>query len=220
MGKGAGKVEETEYQKAIGKRAGAEWNRYQDVFVPVENEYIRQSKNMNSKETYKGVEGDVNLNARSANDAVTAQVEKSMNAAGINPNSGKATGTINNISTTNMGNQDQVAGQGQHSATERYIGNQQNVVAMGQGQKTTATAGLQDIARASGRKATDSAIREANAVSIPAVAAGVGASALAGTSAGREGLSNVGKNIKAGLSESGGVPIGATNQGGYGTRMA
>lgn len=222
-GGGSNKIEETEYQKSLGQTAAKEWNRYQDVFVPVENEYIRQAGNMNSKDTYNKVAGDVNLNATVANDAATNRVEHSLNAAGVNPNSGKATGAEVGLSTSSMGNQNQVTAQGQHSATERYIGNQQNVVAMGQGQKTTATAGLQDIAQASGRKAINAANNEANRISIPATIAGGAAAGLAGTDDGREWLGNLGKNmqknIQAGFSESGGVPIGAINQGGYGTTI-
>ncbi|MGF1835124.1 hypothetical protein [Photobacterium sanguinicancri] len=195
MGKSAGKVEETEYQKALGQTAGKEWNRYLDVFVPVENEYKRQAGNMNSKDTYNQVSGDVNLNATVANDAASKRVEHSLNASGINPNSGKATGAGVGLSTSNMENQDQVAAQGQHSATERYIGNQQNVVAMGQGKKTTVTAGLQDIAQASGRKAINAANNEANRISIPATIAGGAAAGLVGTEDGQKWLGDTGKKI-------------------------
>ncbi len=211
MSKSAPKAEETEYQKQLASTAAQEWNRNQDVFVPVENEYKREAAQMGSDQTYNKVAGDIHLGAKTANSNMSNQVQKGLNQSGINPNSGKAATIQNQIIDTGMGNENQTQGQGQFSATQRYVGNTQNVVGIGQGQKATATAGLQDIAQASGQKAINDARTEANKVSIPAAIAGTGASLIAGSDKAQEYLGNVGKNIKSGLSDFGGTNLGAKN---------
>ncbi len=197
MSKGPEKVKETAAQSRAVKNAGNEWNRYQDVFVDVENRYKDIAEKMGDEGNYEQIAGAANTTANSATAAAVDQTEKGLASRGINPNSGKATTAINDIVTNSANNESQTAAQGEHNVTERYTGNLQNVMAMGQGQKTTATAGLNDIAEASGRKARADAINEANAVSIPAAVVGTGASLLAGTEAGQ----NMVKDASQGLSD-------------------
>ncbi len=178
MGKGAEKVEETKEQKQYAKIAAEQWNRYQDAFVDVENEYIRQAHEMGDEQNYDKITGAVNTTSNSATSTALKDVQKGLSSRGINPNTGKATSITNDIVTNGANKESQTAAQGNHSVTQRYTGNLQNVVAMGQGQKTTATAGLQDIAAASGREARNSAMASASEASIPAAAAGIAASYL------------------------------------------
>ncbi|HHP0484950.1 TPA: hypothetical protein ACRZ4F_001607 [Vibrio harveyi] len=196
MSKGPEKVKETPAQRRAVQNAGKEWNRYQDVFVKVENEYKRISESMGDKANYEKIAGAANTTANAATSAAVGQTEKRLSATGVNPNSGKSATAVNDIVTDSGNNEIQTAAQGEHNVTQRYTGNLQNVMAMGQGEKTTATAGLNDIARASGVKARQNAINEANEVSIPAAAVGAGASLLAGSETGQ----NMLKDAKQGLS--------------------
>lgn len=175
MGKGAKKVKETKEQKQYAKIAAEQWNRYQDAFVDVENEYIRQAHKMGDEQNYDKITGAANTTSNSATSTALNDVQKGLSSRGINPNTGKATSITNDIVMSGANKESQTAAQGNHNVTQRYTGNLQNVVAMGQGQKTTATAGLQDIAAASGLEARNNAMIEASEASIPAAAAGIAA---------------------------------------------
>lgn len=189
MGKGPKKVEETEYQKELAKIAAEEWNRYQDVYVPVENAYIEQVKKMGDESNYDTVAGDVHNSFTSAFDQQRDNADRQLKAAGVDPSSGKAASTQNDLINTQMGAESQAVSAGQADTTRRYVGNLSNVVAMGKGQETQAVAGLQDIAAASGRRANQAAINKANQVSIPGALAGAAAAGLS-SKEGREWAQN------------------------------
>lgn len=175
MGKGAQKVKETKEQKQYAKVAAEQWNRYQDAFVDVENEYIRQAHEMGDEQNYDKITGAVNTTSNSATSTALNHVQKGLSSRGINPNTGKATSITSDIVTDGSNKESQTAAQGNHNVTQRHVGSLQNVVAMGQGQKTTSIAGLQDIASASGLAARSNAMTKASEASIPAAAAGIAA---------------------------------------------
>lgn len=188
MSKGPSKVEETKEQKQYAKIAAEQWNRYQDAFVDVENEFIRQVKGMGDEINYDKITGAANTTSNSAASDALKEVQKGLSSRSINPNSGKATSLTNDIITGASNRESQTAAQGNHNVTQRYVGNLQNVVSMGQGQKTVATAGLSDIATASGQTARNNAMIEASEASIPAAAAGIAAAYY-----GNKGLSDTSK---------------------------
>jgi len=181
MGGGGGdnEVKETAYQKELAKVAADEWNRYQEVFVPIENQYIEKVHAMGEEPKYQQVAGDVGLNYQSNFQQARAATDKSMAAAGINPTSGKSATAQNELVQGQLTGENQAASQGQHDTTRAYTGNMQNVVAAGRGQQTQAVNSLQDIAASSGAKARNEAYNKANEVSIPGTALGVGASVAA-----------------------------------------
>ncbi|HDM8198742.1 TPA: hypothetical protein P0E36_004926 [Vibrio harveyi] len=218
MGKGADKQKETSYQKAQAEIFAKEWNDYQDTFVPVENEYMRRAKNMGSEDQYSKVAGDVNTSFNSSYDEAGHQVANGLSKAGVNPSSGKAASAQTNLLEDKLGQENQATSAGQHNATQRYTGNMKNVVAMGKGQQVEATRGLNDIAEASGRRAANKAITEANSVSIPAAIAGAGASALANNPKWTKNAYNA---IKGGLNNAtGGTTLPADNNVGFGLANA
>ncbi len=195
MGKGPEKAKPTADQIAAAEVAAKEWNRYQEVFVPIENEYMRITEKMGDEANYEKIAGAANTTSNSATSSAVNQTQKQLSASGFNPSSGKASSASNDIISGSNANEVQTTAQGQHNVTERFTGNLQNVIAMGRGQATQATAGLNDIAAASARKANQAAIDEANAASIPAAVAGAGASLLTGTDTGKEMLSSAGQGL-------------------------
>ncbi|MEH0079992.1 hypothetical protein V6239_14685 [Vibrio alginolyticus] len=195
MGKGPEKAKPTADQIAAAEVAAKEWNRYQEVFVPIENEYMRITEKMGDEANYEKIAGAANTTSNSATSSAVNQTQKQLSASGFNPSSGKASSASNDIISGSNANEVQTTAQGQHNVTERFTGNLQNVVAMGRGQATQATAGLNDIAAASARKANQAAIDEANAVSIPAAVAGTGVSLLTGTDAGKEMIASAGQGL-------------------------
>lgn len=178
-GGGDNEVKETAYQKELAKVAADEWNRYQDVFVPIENEYIKKVNAMGEEPKYKQVAGDVGLNYQSNFDKARSATEKNMAAGGVDPTSGKASSAQNELIQSQLTGENQAASQGQHDATTSRVGNMANVMASGRGQQATAVNSLQDITAQSGAKARAEAYSKANEVSVPGVALGVAGSAAA-----------------------------------------
>lgn len=197
MGKGPEKVKETSYQKELAKTAANEWNRYQDVFVPVEDNYISQARSMGDESNYETVSGDVNKSFNSSYSKAGEDARKTLYSSGVNPASGKAVSVQNDLAEDQLARESQATSAGQHNATERYTGNLQNVVAMGKGQQTKSIGSLQDIASASGREASQAAFNRANEISYPAAAVGLGASAMA---ANPKWTKNAFSTVKGGLS--------------------
>lgn len=181
MGGGGGdnEVKETAYQKELAKVAADEWNRYQDVFVPIENEYINKVNEMGKEPKYKKVASDVGLNYQSNFQNARSATEKNMAAGGVDPTSGKASSAQNELVQSQLTGENQAASQGQHDATTSRVGHMANVMASGRGQQATAVNSLQDIAAQSGTKARNEAYSKANEVSVPGVALGVAGSAAA-----------------------------------------
>ena len=218
MGKKSDEQKETKYQKELAKVAADQWNDYQDTFVPVENEYIRKTKHMGDESQYDKVAGDINSSFNSSYDEAGRQVDRGLAAAGVNPASGKASGAQTNLIEDKLGKENQTTSAGQHNATQRYTGNMKNVVAIGKGQQAQATAGLQDISAASGRKASSDALYEANKVSLPAAAVGIGTSVMASNP---EWTKNAYSAVKGGVNNAvGGTTLPADNNVGYGLANA
>ena len=184
MGKGSSnEVKETAQQKALADVASQEWNRYQDVFVPLENQFIQKAQGMGAESNYKGLAGTTNTGFNEAYSQAQQQTQKGLNQAGVDPTSGKTTAAMNALAQNQMQEEGQATAQGQHNATQRYTGNLSNVMGMGKGQEKQSVAGLQEISSAATERANQRAINKANEVSIPAAAVGAGAS-LAAANAG------------------------------------
>ncbi|WJT09290.1 hypothetical protein [Vibrio harveyi] len=178
-GGGDNEVKETSYQKELARVASQEWNRNQDVFVPLQNQYIEYSHSMGEKPFYDKVADDTSLAFTSKYGEAQKQANKRLAAAGVDPTSGKAQAVNNELIQDKLGNENQATSQGQQDQTTAYTGNLANVAAMGRGQQTQAVNSLQDVANASGRRAEQNAINKANELSIPGAVAGVGASIAA-----------------------------------------
>ncbi|HCH6137850.1 TPA: hypothetical protein NK184_004352, partial [Vibrio parahaemolyticus] len=136
MGKGPEKAKPTADQIAAAEVAAKEWNRYQEVFVPIENEYMRITEKMGDEANYEKIAGAANTTSNSATSSAVNQTQKQLSASGFNPSSGKASSASNDIISGSNANEVQTTAQGQHNVTERFTGNLQNVVAMGRGQAT------------------------------------------------------------------------------------
>lgn len=209
MGKGPEKVKETAYQKELAKTAANEWNRYQDVFVPIENIYKAQTQDMNDDSQYTKTAGNVNQSFNSSYSKAAEQTRLGLSSAGVNPASGKASAAQTELIEDGLGKENQATSAGQHNTTQRFTGNLQNVVAMGKGQEVRSMAGLNDIAAASGRAAENAARNKASELSIPAAAVGLGASV---TAANPEWAKSAYSTIKGGFQNmTGGESLGANN---------
>ena len=174
-GGGADEVEETEYQKELAKQASAEWDRYQEVYVPLENKYIQDVQKLGSEQTYKDMAGDVNTSYQKSFTEAGDQQRKQLAAAGVDPSSGKSQAARVEMADAQAGGASDATSKAQHNVSQAYTGGLSNVVAMGKGQQTQATAGLQDISQASLNEASQDAILKSQEMSIPGAILGAGA---------------------------------------------
>lgn len=156
MGK-SNEVKETEYEKELAKVYGEEWAYYQKSIVPFENQVIDEAKQANDASVYDDIAENTNLGYKKSFSDASNNALSSMEANGINPNSGKFKNVVSDMAdneasvTSDAKSRSQVAGQ------ERYTGKMSNVMAMGQGQSQEATATLSDIASSSQQKAFNDA---------------------------------------------------------------
>ena len=178
-GGGSSEAKETSEQKELGKVAAEEWNRNQDVFVPMQNEYIKYANSMGDEVFYNKVADDTSLAFNKNFGEAQQQTDKNLAAAGVDPTSGKAASAQSELIESRLANENQATSQGQHDQTQAYTGSLANVAAMGRGQQTQAINSLQDVASASGQRARNDAINKANEVSPVGAALGVGASVAA-----------------------------------------
>lgn len=181
MGGGEDKVEETEYSKELAEIATKEWDKYQESYVPVENQFISRVDKMGKEQTYKDVAGDVSTSYKSSFSDAGKQQDKSLAAAGFDPSSGKSQTARSDMADTEAKTMADATSKAQNNVTQAYTGQLGNVVAMGKGQETQSIQGLQDLSMAATQKANSDAITEANETSIPAAVAGAGASYVANT---------------------------------------
>ena len=57
MGKGAKKLDETEEQRALAEIAAQRFNRYKEVFAPLEDQYIQQVFDVRDQSNYENAGG-------------------------------------------------------------------------------------------------------------------------------------------------------------------
>ncbi|WP_051867686.1 hypothetical protein [Vibrio sp. ER1A] len=176
---GDNEVKETAYQKELAKTAAKEWNRYQDKFVPLENEYIADAHKMGGQAVYDRTAQDTNTAYNAAFSNAGEQTDKHLAASGVDPTSGKRTAAQDSLINSRLEKENQSVSQADQDATNRYTNSLSNVVAMGRGQQTQAVNSLQDVARSSGQKAQNEAINKANEISVPGAVVGAGASIAA-----------------------------------------
>ena len=170
---------ESKAYKALAEQAGTYFNRYQDVFVPLENSYINSVIDIGSENNY-------NKAAGAAGSAFTAQYspellnqQRQMLSQGIDPSSGK-------FQSTNQNNYNKFGtamGLGMADAssnnTDRLFGGMTNLVKMGQGIQAEATKGQIGLAQAAESKARGAAetdfIKSQSNESVAGTATGIAA---------------------------------------------
>lgn len=181
-GGGDNKIEETEMERAQAQVALQRWGDYQNIFKPFENKYMGEVDKMNSA-AQMNMASDLAINpiAKAFADE-GANIQRSMNANGVNPNSGKAIASKNLLGDAQATAEVNASSRTTSTQQDNYVGGLQNIVAMGQGQATSATSGMADVASRAQSYATDAA--RDSMQSDRNLQSGVGALVGAGTSYG------------------------------------
>ena len=151
-GGGGEATKERESQGALAARAATALQRYGEVFVPLENQYISNVLDMDSPENYARVMGRATTQAQGVYEPEIATRQREMMARGLNPNSG----------AYQTGSQALMEAQGRAMAqsgadaglmqTDRKLLGMENIVKMGQGLASDSMQGQIDLGQDRARR--------------------------------------------------------------------
>jgi hypothetical protein len=149
--KGGGdyEVPETEEEKEFSRVSLEKWNRYKDIYRPLEDQYMAKVDNMTSDAAYDRI-GGLTGNAIVANAGSQMDAgNQAMFQGGINPNSGKFMGA--NAALMSKGSKvlSSAVNQANRGLGTEKIARMEGIVNIGQGQASDSVKGLADIAASS-----------------------------------------------------------------------
>lgn len=182
-GGGDNKVKDTPEQRYAAQVAADKWNFSQEKLAPLENQYMANVEDMDSAGRMSYIRGATNQASMGNLSEGLRQVDGQMGLAGINPSSGRWTGTQTDFAEQSAQQGGETLGRAQfHQGAEKITG-LQNIVAMGAGQSTQAQAGLGDIAAQSAATARSDAVNSFNRKSANLQLLGAAGGAAAGLGA-------------------------------------
>lgn len=161
-GKSSGEIKETYDQKVAADVAAKQWALYQDMYVPVENQYISNVQGQNAEAKYSAVSGAANASVASAVSDAQRQNIAALVASGADPSSGRFLSKTADLGAKGAALTGDTKSRAQYSQQSSYLQGMGNVVALGQGQATSATAGFNDIAQNSAEYASSKAQSDLN----------------------------------------------------------
>ena len=172
---GGGKPEQpddTEEAKALAEVAAKRWNRYQEVFVPLENAYIGDVMETRNKGAYDTVGAMASANYGEQFGQANEQLAHEMQQQGVDPSSGVFMGNSAALRKAQAVKQGMGVSGAKVANTDRFYDGLSGIIAMGQGQAGQSIGGLQSLATKAGEKAvTDASNAFSNA---SATRAGIG----------------------------------------------
>jgi len=153
--KSKNRVKETPFEREAARIAAEEWNRYQQVFVPLENEFIQQIQI--GPQDYQFAQGLAAGENRQQFSQAQRGLETQLAAGGVNPNSGRFQGAISDLNTAQ--GQSAAAGvtQANVDTRRRQIRGLNAAIGMGRGQAVQADLGFRRQAAAESQRAISDA---------------------------------------------------------------
>lgn len=177
-GGGSGQIKETEDQKALAKIAADRFKRYQEIYKPVENQYMQEVQKFNEPVRQTQASNKAVADTQSVfGKAIADEVNQRTAQSGANINSGAVQSAINTGATKEAIASADNVNRSQQATQDAYVGGLQSIVGMGNGQASEAIQGMGDIAAASNQKAMNAAVSSHNdrSATRSAIGAGIGA---------------------------------------------
>lgn len=158
--KGGGEVKETAEQRAVAAIAAESFRDYEKRWVPIENEMIRQIRDVDDDIARAG---EVSMSGTTqAFGAMRPAVEKGLAAARAAPGSGRFYDAESGLTVRQGASGGLNMAASRQGMRDRALSNLSNVVAMGRGQEAEALTGLSHQASISGQEAITDAARAAS----------------------------------------------------------
>lgn len=162
MSKGGNQIKETPEQKYLAKVAAEKWNFAQDKLAPLEDKYMASVEQIDSPQKMSYIRGRTMQGQNQGLTETQNALGKRMAANGIDPSSGRATGSENGLALDVAKSGGDTLGRAQFEQGNQKIMGLQNVTAIGQGQSGQAQAGLSGVAQQSSSNAINSATKAFN----------------------------------------------------------
>lgn len=179
-GGGGGEVEPTAEEKALADIATKRYERYEQEFIPAENEFIDSVQSIDEGDSDLAA-GTAAAGSQQAFGKAEGKVTSTQQQAGAAPGSGRHNQAIAGTADEAAASRGQAIAGARRGSTERRLSGLQAVSAIGQGQDAEALNTLSDVAREANRESINdakmaAANRDANAQALGTVV-GAGASA-------------------------------------------
>ena len=175
MGKGS-KVDETEQERALAEIAAQRFNRYREVFAPLEDQYIQQVFDVRNQSNYETAGGIAAAQFQKEFQTGQDKLTDQMIQQGVDPSSGAFQENSAALRRAQAVGQGVGVSGAKVANTDRFYQGLRGVMAIGQGQSADAIEGMAGLARQSQERATtsaESAFNRSSAVR-SGVAAGLG----------------------------------------------
>lgn len=155
-------IKDTPEQRYAAQIAAEKWNYAQSKLAPLEDQYMANVNDMDSAGRMSYIRGVTDQASQNRLSQGLQQIGAQLGQAGINPNSGRWTGTQTDYAEQNAQQGGETMGRAQFQQSAEKVKGLQNIVAMGSGQSTQAQAGLNDIASQSAANAQNQAMNSFN----------------------------------------------------------
>lgn len=160
--KGGGGVEETADEKEQARVNIEMWDRYDNFWSKFEDQYMDNVDAQNTDAAYDFAEGTATQNSMAEFSKYKGELDKSLSASGINPNSGRAKETTAEFRTKQGVSTGDTSARADTSQQDEFVTGLNNIVAIGQGQATDAQSGIGSLATSSANKAKSDAYNAFN----------------------------------------------------------
>lgn len=163
-GGGDPEVKETPEQKELARIAVERWEKYQQMYKPVEQQYFDHVDNLATPEASERAGGVAAVNVESAfADAIQTDIaQMTTEGTGVDPSSGKFQSAIADHTQRKGAARAENINRSMQAVDDAHIGGLQNIVAKGNNQAGEAIAGFGDVARRSSDEARSQAINDSN----------------------------------------------------------
>ena len=147
MGSSPDQPDESEAYRALAEQSATYFNRYKEVFVPLENQYIASVFDAGSGPAYQEAADAATSIAQNQFDQQIGGLQSKMLAKGIDPTSGRFQGATADAFESLGSIRGLAAADAGINNTDRFLGGIQNVVKMGQGLASEAMQGQIGLAQ-------------------------------------------------------------------------
>jgi hypothetical protein len=159
MGKGPKKLDETEQERALAEIAAQRFNRYKEVFAPLEDQYIQQVFDVRDQSNYENAGGIAAAQFQKEFQTGQDKLSDQMFQQGVDPSSGAFQENSAALRRAQAVGQGLGVSGAKVANTDRFYQGLRGVMAIGQGQASDAIEGMAGIARQSQETANAAAAR-------------------------------------------------------------
>lgn len=157
MGKSPKPPDETPEARALAEVSAARFNRYKEVFAPLENAYIKDVFNVRDQANYEMAGGLASAQYQPEFDRANSQLNQEMFQQGVDPTSGAFQQNSAALRRAQAVKQGLGVSGAKLQNTDRFYQGLQGVINMGQGQASQAISGLGSIAKTATERAMSDA---------------------------------------------------------------